>query len=177
MVDLTVLRDIVTIFGVIAGFTYYVLTVRNTNKNRELQLFMQLYSFLYEPNRVAMMGEITSEMEWTDFQDFERKYGTSTGNYENYGNRYSVWKYFDGIGELLRRGFIDPYLLYSLVGQSEAIWIWDKFGAIILEYRELLNLPEYFKGFEYLASEMSKIRDVKGHPTEIPEKYGSALLK
>lgn len=34
MVELSTIRDLVTIFGVIAGFTYYVLTVRNANRAR-----------------------------------------------------------------------------------------------------------------------------------------------
>jgi len=43
-------RDVVAIFGVIAGFTYYVLTVRSSQRTqrqqletRQAQLFMQLY--------------------------------------------------------------------------------------------------------------------------------------
>ena len=47
MIDLTTLsmiRDIVTIFGVIAGFSYYVMTVRNSTKARKTQLLMQLRS-------------------------------------------------------------------------------------------------------------------------------------
>jgi hypothetical protein len=31
MVELSVIRDLLAIFGVIAGFSYYVLTVRNAN--------------------------------------------------------------------------------------------------------------------------------------------------
>jgi hypothetical protein len=44
MVDLAMLqvvRDFVAIFGVIAGFSYYVLTVRNASKARKVQTLMQ----------------------------------------------------------------------------------------------------------------------------------------
>jgi len=61
MVDLAALsmvRDIVTILGVVGGFTYYVMTVRATQRNqalslkaqeqqletRQAQFFMQIYS-------------------------------------------------------------------------------------------------------------------------------------
>ena len=44
------IRDLVTIFGVIAGFSYYALTVQNNRKNqdqqletRQAQLFMNIY--------------------------------------------------------------------------------------------------------------------------------------
>ena len=50
MIELSTIRDLVAIFGVIAGFTYYVLTVRNTQKNlemslksRQTQTFLQMY--------------------------------------------------------------------------------------------------------------------------------------
>ena len=49
-VTLQMVRDVVAIFGVIAGFTYYVLTVRSSQRTqrqqletRQAQLFMQLY--------------------------------------------------------------------------------------------------------------------------------------
>ncbi|TFH13219.1 hypothetical protein E4H04_12340 [Candidatus Bathyarchaeota archaeon] len=38
MIELSTIRDLVAIFGVIAGFSYYVLTVRNKQKNQELAL-------------------------------------------------------------------------------------------------------------------------------------------
>jgi hypothetical protein len=38
MIELGMVRDLVAIFGVIAGFSYYVMNVRNTRKNQELQL-------------------------------------------------------------------------------------------------------------------------------------------
>lgn len=38
MIELGMIRDIVTIFGVIAGFSYFVLTVRNAQINQQHQL-------------------------------------------------------------------------------------------------------------------------------------------
>jgi len=37
-VTLQMVRDVVAIFGVIAGFTYYVLTVRNSQRMQKMQL-------------------------------------------------------------------------------------------------------------------------------------------
>ena len=41
MIELSMIRDLVAIFGVIAGFSYYVLTVRNSQRNQELSLKAQ----------------------------------------------------------------------------------------------------------------------------------------
>jgi sensor domain CHASE-containing protein len=43
MIELSVIRDLVAIFGVIAGFSYYVLTVRANQKNQELTLKAQAH--------------------------------------------------------------------------------------------------------------------------------------
>ena len=45
MIELSTLqaiREIVTIVGVIAGLTYYILTVQNANKARKIQLTLRL---------------------------------------------------------------------------------------------------------------------------------------
>jgi hypothetical protein len=39
---LQVIREVVTLVGVIAGLTYYILTVQNANKERKIQLTLRL---------------------------------------------------------------------------------------------------------------------------------------
>jgi hypothetical protein len=53
LVMLQVMRDLVAIFGVIAGFSYYVMVVRNSNKSRRTQVVLNLRSTLFseEMNR------------------------------------------------------------------------------------------------------------------------------
>ena len=36
MVELSIIRDCIAIFGVLAGFSYYVLTVRANQKNQKM---------------------------------------------------------------------------------------------------------------------------------------------
>ena len=47
----SMIRDIVAIFGVIAGFTYYVMTVRNAEKARKIQLVTQISNLTSEENQ------------------------------------------------------------------------------------------------------------------------------
>jgi hypothetical protein len=84
MIEISIIRDLVAIFGVIAGFSYYVLAVRATRKNQELtletrqaQLFMQLYN------------------RWSD-PEFGKYYGAA---------RY---RYTEHIFEILKKS-VDPY--------------------------------------------------------------------
>ena len=66
MIELSVIRDLVAIFGVIAGFSYYVLTVRNAQRNqqhqletRQAQLFMNVFNTFaskeYQKDKEQMM--------------------------------------------------------------------------------------------------------------------------
>jgi hypothetical protein len=72
MVDLALLqvvRDLVAVFGVIGGFTYYFITVRNQNKNRKAQLLMGLYETYRSPEFRTQWNRVI-EQEWEDFDDF-----------------------------------------------------------------------------------------------------------
>ena len=82
MIELSTVRDLVAIFGVIAGFTYYVITVRNAQKTRQTQTLMQLYQTRYSPEGVKRLWAIMS-MEWTDFDDWMKKYSPSRNKESN----------------------------------------------------------------------------------------------
>lgn len=88
MIDLPILqvvRDFVAIFGVIAGLTYYVMTVRNQNRTRQAQLFMPIYSRFQEKDFMRQYSDITNIWDWKDFNDFSEKYGP-TNNPEAYSS-------------------------------------------------------------------------------------------
>ena len=136
MVELSVIRDLVAIFGVIAGFSYYVLTVRNQQKtqrtaeqNRQLQLLM---GFLATEESGKRFVELL-KMEWTDYDDFERKYG-SDNNPDNYGKRTHLWSQGDTLGYMLKKGLIDKELLFDRMGTG-FVYIWVKFEKVIKENR------------------------------------------
>ena len=157
-------RDLVAIFGVIAGFTYYVMTVRNAQRIRELtlkaqeqaletrqvQLFMQIFSRYQDPEFHHNAEHEMLQWEWNDYEHFMEKYGRE--------NNPEAWKIFDstltwldGVGILVKRGHIDPELvndtLFRLIERG-----WEKFGPIIKETRRRGNSPRAFASFEYLYS-------------------------
>ena len=81
MVELSVVRDLVAIFGVIAGFSYYVIVVNNTRKNQQLQLEIrqaQLFSqFMFQVFTTEFIKQYFDlfEMDWDDYDDYWKKYG------------------------------------------------------------------------------------------------------
>jgi hypothetical protein len=174
MIDLPMVRDLVAIFGVIAGFSYYVLTVRNTQRSQQiaresqqLQLLIQLASFQdLEFTKDAL--ELIN-MEWADYNDFERKYG-SDFNPDNYAKRQIVWGGYDVLGQALKKGLIDRDLLFERMGKTP-LFYWTKFEGVIKEIRRRYKQPLSLINFEYLAEESRRYMQEKGFDTTIPDTF------
>jgi hypothetical protein len=105
MVDLAMLqvvRDLVAIFGVIAGLSYYVLTVRNSHRmqkmqleTRQAQLFMQIYSELSSKEFQHDYDNILANAEWDNYENFMQKYGHRTGDAEIHDQLSHIASYFE----------------------------------------------------------------------------------
>jgi hypothetical protein len=171
MIEISVIRDLVAIFGVIAGFTYYVLTVRNAQKGqrtadetRQLQTVMQLSSMAsYEGSKIYI--ELLN-MEWNDYEDFERKYGSDT-NTDNFAKRQAIWRNFDALGLALKRGLIDRELFFEQ-NPYGALLIWAKFRDVIKEIRRRYNQPLLYVHFEYLTEETHRYIQERGLDASVP---------
>ena len=88
MIELSVIRDLVAIFGVLAGFSYYVMTVRSQQKNQEIsqknqeltletrqaQLFMNIFNNFSSKGYQKDLENILA-WEYDNYEDFFAKYG------------------------------------------------------------------------------------------------------
>ena len=130
---------------------------------------MQLYNRVTDKLFIQNYGD-TLNMEWSDYEDFERKWG-SGNNTDAYSKRYSVWYAYDGVGYLLSQGLIDLEMAYHLNGTA-ALYQWEKYGDIIHHQRQEFNIPELAVWFEYLVEELKKKRESLGYSGQVPENYG-----
>ena len=138
-VTLQMTRDVVAIFGVIAGLTYYVMTVRNQNKARQAQLLMNLYDSYRSTESRRQSLEIQS-WDWKSPHDFFEKYGQEVNP-----DAWALWEaktaFFNGIGILLKKNLIDIDLLDELLTSSvNRHWNIMGMGVILTEWRK--RLPE-----------------------------------
>lgn len=157
------IRDLVAIFGVIAGFTYYVMTVRNTRRNQELQLetrqaqlFMQIFNRQYEIDQRKSL-HLLNNIEYKDSDDFNEKYG-SENNPDTYFRVESLGTYFEGIGVLVKRNLVDPFMVDDLMS-GRIIDFWEAVGPWILDYRERTGDYERSEHVEYLYHVIKSIQD------------------
>ena len=99
-------------------------------------------------------------MEWTDYDDFEKKYGSDV-NPDSYALRESMAGWLNKAGILLKYGIMDRELLYDFLGPA-AIGMWNLYGEIIRTQREFAHMPELWRDWEYLYGEMVKIGAERG---------------
>ena len=173
MVELSIIRDCIAIFGVLAGFSYYVLTVRANQRNmkqtletRQISLIDNIVTRSMGEQGFRNMFELL-RYEWEDFEDFERKYG-SENNVEATAKRFAVWQDYNLIGLMLRKGLVEANDLFDM-GVQGVIFLWEKYQPIIEEERKRYLGNNFLRDFEYLAGEMLKIVQERDASYMIPD--------
>jgi hypothetical protein len=160
LADIQVAYYMVAATGVLVAAIYYIQNMRTAQKNMKLTL---------ETRRISIIDNLSSRIvnsegmrnyftimnyEWTDYEDFEKKYG-SDNNVDSAARRYSLWSDYNQMGTMLRKGVITIEDLYGM-GMLGIIFIWEKYKDIIYEGRRRYNGRNYMKDFEYFADEMQR---------------------
>ncbi len=171
MIDLQTVLTYLTLVSVPVGVFYHIMTLNNTRKNqqqqletRQAQLLMQLYDTYRTPEFTEQTTLIYNQ-EWTDFEDWRKKYGPE-GDPKAFRDFRSMARYMNGIGVLLKKGLINIDLVEELLSNI-VFMTWTKMGPIIYGMRENITEVELdgrgqskkypsFSGFEYLHSELRK---------------------
>ena len=149
MVELSVIRDLVTIFGVIAGFTYYVWTVRNAEKSRKTEHLLLRFQH-FDPAYSRAVQDVMSQEWGSTYADWNKQSPESRANFD-----YIVFRY-NNVGLLLKQKMIDPDVLYQLFSPRFIMRLWEKTEKLIKNNREKRNFPTHMEAFEYLYHETKK---------------------
>jgi len=175
MVELSVVRDLVAIFGVIAGFSYYVIVVNNTRKNQQLQLETrqaQLFSqFMFQFFTTEFIKQYFDlfEMDWDDYDDYWKKYSLFS-NPDAYCYRHRLHEMLNLLGTYVKNDLIEVHLINQSIG-GVVVRIWPKWRNIIEHERLHMYTPNYMEDFEYLYHEVIKYREKVGQ--EIDSNFGA----
>jgi hypothetical protein len=156
MVDLALLQSvsyIVGAIGVCVAAFYYVLNLRETNRNRRITTTTTLVQSLLTLETLHIEAEMYS-MKWRDFDDFRSKYDSSV-NADNFAYRMRLFGIYEAIGTLYRSGLLDMKSLFCVTSNS-IVAVWVKFKPIIEEYRKIAYGKEGFRNWEYVAYEVAR---------------------
>jgi hypothetical protein len=160
MIELSVIRDLVTIAGVVIALGYYIINIRNQKETRQAQLFMQIYSRWQDDSFVAKHDQFLS-YEFKDLDDFLEKYGSEGLNVGRV-----IGRYYEGIGVLVKRGLVDISLVDDLMSGT-IIRVWEQMEPIMRDWRIRDNFPQYGEFIEYLYHQVKTVFN-KQHPDITP---------
>ena len=183
MVDLALLQSISYMagaLGVCVAAIFYVLNLRISQKNQEisqrnmrqtletrkLQFVTSITNQLLSEEGQRRYGELLN-MEWKDYDDFEKKYG-SDNNLDNMAKRMNVWNTYNTLGMLVREKLIDSEVLYG-IDNVNPCFVWSKFKDIIPEWRKRYGAKDTFSDWEFLNNEILRIALSKDPSFKIPE--------
>ena len=168
MIDLQTISVVIAATGVTIATIYYTLTLRNTQKVRELslraqeqaletrqaQFFWGLFEIWRSPEFRTQWHKIRA-LEWRDFNDFSEKYGEER-DIEAISAFSSTMTFFEGIGVLVKRKLIDISLVHDLLATS-ILWTWEQYEPIFKGDREYFQRPQMWDDFESLYNMVKKI--------------------
>jgi len=151
---------VLPLMGIAVSILYYAMVLRNQNRTRQAQLFMQLYDKFSDPEFLKHQFAI-SRWEWTDYEDFVERYIGK--NPDVYLHFHQQARFFEGVGVLVKRKLVDPLLVDDLMS-GNILQFWEKFGESFIKERQVRNnYPQFYEHVEYLYSVIKPIRDSQ-HP-------------
>jgi hypothetical protein len=158
--------------GILVGVSYYIMSLRNQAKARQIQTFQIIMNPMSDVD-IDMMNEVQG-YQWDDYHDFEMKYGSSADQ-KAANKRYKCWNWWDGVGYMLKKGWIDRDMVLRVTSSGAAHWMWYKFEPVIKEIRVRYNMPFLGVNWEYLVEEHNKMYLERGFSPEPPEEYGKYI--
>ncbi len=173
MVDYQTLSIVLTGTGMIIALIYYALQIRNQNKTRQAQLFMQIYQSRNTHDNMVRWVELNS-WEWEDTDDWMRKYGAEASS-EIRALPYEQFATYDGIGLLVRDKMLDVNIVFQLMSEPIVV-MWYKFETIVKWIRNGASGVSYLEHFEYLANEMILMRKQEDLPLPISRLHPTSTL-
>ena len=166
--------------GLLVGIFYYILTLRNQQKNQELtlrnqELTLKSQKQTEDTRKIQILHDInkwTTEddsnlnwfgmmnMKWDDYADFTLK-DSLENNPDLYNGRIKIWRKLNLYGILINDGLIDASTFVRIIADQSPI-VWSKFKPIVEKMRLLQDNPELYMGMEILAQEVDNYRISKG---------------
>jgi hypothetical protein len=153
MVDITEISAMVAAAGVLIGVVYYILDMRNQTKQRQMDMVMRLYStFMSKELSESLL--VIMGLEYRDYNDFVEKYGMPSPEKPVWIAYMMVTNFFNEVGMLLHRKFIDIESVDELFAFRVALF-WEKLKPLIEDMRKQLK-GQVGDWFEYVYDEMKK---------------------
>ena len=138
--------SLLTLISLTIGVLYHILTLRNQNKTRQIQI-------LKGANLISDSHQALFDAEFDDLEDFNNKYGFD----KNPEFRKVFHDYFNVLEELgvyVKDGLLDVKYV-ALMGGGAIVGLWEKYILVNEMYREMYG-KRYFIEAEYLYNRVKE---------------------
>ena len=162
MVDISLIRDIVAIAGVLIALTYYVLTLRNQKRTRQAQLLMELYESYRNPESRKRSMDLQL-WDWNTLDEFFDRY-SSLVNPDEWSDWEAIASFFHGVGVLLKADKDNTGIIY--VGKRDPLKLLTALHDLISAGKmnsDEIEVRFYGPQEKWLAreSELKKLQNLK----------------
>jgi len=157
--DLSTIVTSISAASVVTGTIIAILQLRNFVKNRQAQLFMELYNKFLDPDFRKKEDSIFLA-QWKDYDDWYIKYGPVV-NPEMFYTLNSIMTFFEGIGVLAEKKLIEIDLIDNLMGPSIRD-TWEKMGPLVKELRKRTGYRVAYEWTEYLYKTIVEYESKRG---------------
>ena len=168
MVQIENLPLVLTGLGLTASILYYTMILRNANKTqqnqletRQVQMFMHIFNHTQTPGYIKA-GRVFGLIEFENFEEALQLFDPSNPeSVENYEALTTIIAFYEGLGSLVKEGFLDiRWVALLMAGSTRQNW--EKIEPVIDEMRLVKNYPRLASEMEYLYIELMKY--IEEHP-------------
>ena len=132
--------SLLTLISLTIGVFYYVLTLRNQNRARQIQIIRGIN---------PMVDIFFLSWEFEDYDDIMSKYGPEY-NPEGWDNLMRWFRMLEEMGVYVKEGLLDIRLIYLLQG-GNITKSWELLKVLLKEHRIRNNHTRWFIEAEYLC--------------------------
>ena len=158
MLDIETLTIVLTGASVIVAVVYGILTLRETNRARQAELYMAIYEKASAPEFWEAYDLYVEKSKWNNFTEYLEMYQNDP-NFRTAANRLHA--FYEGLGVLVKENLLSIRFIALFVG-SHTRRFWEKVRGHIQEGREVLGIPRWGSETEYLYNEL--MRYIEKHP-------------
>lgn len=141
---------VIASMSVVIGVILTILQLRDQNKTRQAQLFMEIYA------QFSQSGFLDFSLKLRNAFEKHKEEGLPEFWEENRGNALSVLSFYEGVGVLVKRKLVDINLVADLIS-GPCLRLWKAIEPSIISLRERDKRPQTWEYFEYLYNEIQKI--------------------
>jgi hypothetical protein len=155
VVDIQTVSIAIASTGVFVAAVYYIFQIRHQTKIRKTDLVIRLYNTAtskeFNDAEYDVMG-----LQFKDYNEYREKYSSRfSKDMREIGKSISlVIGFYELIGTLLYRKYIDLVMVNDIFPPSEIKELYEKMKPVILGRRKTHNQPIEFGGLEYLYNEL-----------------------